>query len=52
MGRFKDLIVKTPETDKYVIDLFGKQELLYLGPDEQVRCGYAALMRPQLCVVK
>jgi glutamate dehydrogenase len=31
-----DLIVRTPETEKKVVDLLGKQELIYLGPDEQV----------------
>jgi glutamate dehydrogenase len=31
-----DLIVHTPETEKQVVDLLGKQELVYLGPDEQV----------------
>lgn len=34
-----DLLVKTDETDRYVKDLWGRQELLYLGPDEQVRGG-------------
>jgi glutamate dehydrogenase len=31
-----DLIVATPETASRVVDLYGKQELVYLGPDEQV----------------
>lgn len=31
-----DLLVGTEETRRYVKDLWGKQELLYLGPDEQV----------------
>lgn len=31
-----DLVVDTEETRRYVVDLWGKQELLYLGPDEQV----------------
>ncbi|CAN0106830.1 unnamed protein product, partial [Ectocarpus sp. 12 AP-2014] len=31
-----DLLVDTEETRRYVKDLWGKQELLYLGPDEQV----------------
>ena len=31
-----DLIVQTPETDEKVVDYFGKPEVLYLGPDEQV----------------
>lgn len=31
-----DLLVDTEETQRYVKDLWGKQELLYLGPDEQV----------------
>lgn len=30
-----DLLVDTEETNRYVRDLWGKQELLYLGPDEQ-----------------
>lgn len=32
-----DLLVDTEETDHYVKDMWGKQELLYLGPDEQAR---------------
>jgi len=31
-----DLITDTPDTRKYVVDYFGRPELLYLGPDEQV----------------
>eukprot|EP00747_Dinoflagellata_sp_TGD_P079486 gnl/TRDRNA2_/TRDRNA2_160526_c1_seq1.p1 gnl/TRDRNA2_/TRDRNA2_160526_c1~~gnl/TRDRNA2_/TRDRNA2_160526_c1_seq1.p1 ORF type:complete len:859 (-),score=145.51 gnl/TRDRNA2_/TRDRNA2_160526_c1_seq1:154-2703(-) len=31
-----DLIVNTEETQKYVVDRLGFDELLYLGPDEQV----------------
>jgi glutamate dehydrogenase len=31
-----DLIVKTDETDANIVDRFGKKEVLYLGPDEQV----------------
>jgi hypothetical protein len=31
-----DLTVDTPETRSNVVDLLGRQELLYLGPDEQV----------------
>jgi len=31
-----DLIVDTEETRNNVVDLFGKKEVLYLGPDEQV----------------
>ena len=31
-----DLLVDTEETRRHVKDLWGKQELLYLGPDEQV----------------
>lgn len=31
-----DLLVDTEETNRYVKDLWGRQELLYLGPDEQV----------------
>lgn len=31
-----DLLVNTEETKRYVADLWGEQELLYLGPDEQV----------------
>jgi len=31
-----DLIVKTDETEERVVDYFGADELLYLGPDEQV----------------
>lgn len=31
-----DLLVGTEETRRYVKDLWGRQELLYLGPDEQV----------------
>jgi glutamate dehydrogenase len=31
-----DLIVDTPYTKQYMVDLFGKPEVLYLGPDEQV----------------
>ncbi len=32
-----DLIVDTPETREAVVDFLGKKEVLYLGPDEQVR---------------
>jgi len=31
-----DLIVETKETSTKIIDLIGKKEVLYLGPDEQV----------------
>mmetsp|Transcript_22373 Transcript_22373/g.44680 ORF Transcript_22373/g.44680 Transcript_22373/m.44680 type:complete len:1066 (+) Transcript_22373:35-3232(+) len=31
-----DLIVETPETAEGALDYFGKPEVLYLGPDEQV----------------
>jgi hypothetical protein len=31
-----DLIVSTPVTSAGVVDYLGKQELVYLGPDEQV----------------
>ncbi|GMH98403.1 hypothetical protein TrST_g1809 [Triparma strigata] len=31
-----DLIVDTPETQSDVLDYYGKPEVLYLGPDEQV----------------
>jgi glutamate dehydrogenase len=31
-----DLIVSTPTTAAGVVDYLGKQELVYLGPDEQV----------------
>ncbi|CAM9860894.1 unnamed protein product [Ascophyllum nodosum] len=31
-----DLLVDTDETRRYVVDRWGKPELLYLGPDEQV----------------
>jgi len=31
-----DLIVDTDETRENIVDLFGKKEILYLGPDEQV----------------
>lgn len=31
-----DLIVTTDYTKKYMVDLWGKEEVLYLGPDEQV----------------
>ncbi|CAM9314944.1 unnamed protein product [Discosporangium mesarthrocarpum] len=31
-----DLLVDTPETKERVVDFWGRQELLYLGPDEQV----------------
>jgi glutamate dehydrogenase len=31
-----DLIVTTPTTEEGVVDFLGKQELVYLGPDEQV----------------
>jgi glutamate dehydrogenase len=31
-----DLIVQTEETKEHIVDLFGKKEVLYLGPDEQV----------------
>lgn len=31
-----DLIVDTEETRENIVDLFGKKEVLYLGPDEQV----------------
>ena len=33
-----DLIVDSPETRPYVVDYLQKKEVLYLGPDEQVRC--------------
>jgi len=32
-----DLIVETEETSQKIVDLYGKSEVLYLGPDEQVR---------------
>ena len=31
-----DLIVQTPETKKLVVDRFGREELIYLGPDENI----------------
>jgi glutamate dehydrogenase len=31
-----DLIVDTPETQANIVNLLGKKEVLYLGPDEQV----------------
>ncbi|GKY98341.1 hypothetical protein MPSEU_000791700 [Mayamaea pseudoterrestris] len=31
-----DLIVLTDETKENIIDLYGKKEVLYLGPDEQI----------------
>lgn len=31
-----DLIVDTAETNEKIVDLFGRKEVLYLGPDEQV----------------
>ena len=31
-----DLIVDTEETREKIVDLYGKKEILYLGPDEQV----------------
>jgi glutamate dehydrogenase len=31
-----DLIVKTEETQKYMVDHLGFDELIYLGPDEQI----------------
>ena len=31
-----DLIVDTEETRNSVLDYYGQQELVYLGPDEQV----------------
>eukprot|EP00934_Nitzschia_sp_Nitz4_P004085 Nitzschia sp. Nitz4//scaffold23_size168460//152291//155530//NITZ4_002248-RA/size168460-processed-gene-0.99-mRNA-1//1//CDS//3329543722//4075//frame0 len=31
-----DLVVDTPETQECIVDYFGKKEVLYLGPDEQV----------------
>jgi len=31
-----DLIVDTEETRRNIVDLYGKKEVLYLGPDEQV----------------
>ena len=31
-----DLVVDTPETQANIVDYFGKKEVLYLGPDEQV----------------
>src|SRR5690606_24382829 len=31
-----DVIVKTPETEANVVDYFGKEEILYFGPDEQI----------------
>lgn len=30
------VVVQTPETKEKIVDLFGKKEVLYLGPDEQV----------------
>lgn len=38
-----DLLVDTEETRRHVKDLWGKQELLYLGPDEQVWLGLYAI---------
>ena len=35
-----DLIVDTEETRERVVDLHGKREVIYLGPDEQVRKTY------------
>lgn len=31
-----DLITPDPETTRYIVDRFGKQELIYLGPDENI----------------
>lgn len=31
-----DLIVDTEETRKEIVDFYGKKEVIYLGPDEQV----------------
>jgi len=31
-----DLIVDTEETQQFIVDYFGKKEVLYLGPDENV----------------
>jgi glutamate dehydrogenase len=31
-----DLIVQTEETEENIIDLLGRKEVLYLGPDEQI----------------
>jgi glutamate dehydrogenase len=31
-----DLILDTPETRENIVDYYGKKEVLYLGPDEQV----------------
>ncbi len=31
-----DLIVQTPEVKKLVVDRFGREELIYLGPDENI----------------
>ena len=31
-----DLVVKTPETRSHVIDFYGKEELLFIGPDENI----------------
>ena len=31
-----DLIVDTEETRSKIVDYYGKKEILYLGPDEQV----------------
>lgn len=36
MDSILDLIVETDETRENVVDLFGKKETLFLGPDEQV----------------
>jgi len=35
-----DLIVDTEETRERVVDHHGKREVIYLGPDEQVRKTY------------
>jgi len=31
-----DLIVNTPETKEHIVDFWGKPEILYFGPDEQI----------------
>lgn len=31
-----DLIVNTEETQNNIVDFYGKPEVIYLGPDEQV----------------
>ena len=47
-----DLIVDTPETRKEIVDYYGKKEVLYLGPDEQVSWRNKVIIRVRgICIV-